>query len=46
MQRELISTVVNPSQYSMGDNFDEEDYFTTSFLFEQFLKCQKRRLSL
>ena len=33
-KRANIKTAVNPSQYSVGDNFDEADYFLTSFLFE------------
>ena len=45
-KRANIKTVVNPSQYSMGDNFDEADYLITSFLFEQFPKSLQRRLSL
>ena len=45
-KRANIKTAVNPSQYSMGDNFDEADYFLTSFLLEQFPKGLRRRLSL
>ena len=37
-KRANIKTAVNPSQYSMRDNFDEADYFLTSFLLEQFPK--------
>ena len=45
-KRANIKTAVNPSQYSMGDNFDEADYFLTSFLLEQFPKSLRRILSL
>ena len=45
-KRANIKTAVNPSQYSMGDNFDEADYFLTSFILEQFPKGLRRRLSL
>ena len=45
-ERANIKTAVNPSQYSMGDNFDEADYFLTSFILEQFPKGLRRRLSL
>ena len=45
-KRANIKTAVNPSQYSMGDNFDEADYFLTSFTLEQFPKGLRRRLSL
>ena len=40
-----IKTAVNPSQYSVGDNFEEADYFLTSFLFEQFPKSLRKRLA-
>ena len=45
-KRANIKTAVNPSQYSVGDNFDEADYFLTSFLFEQFPKSLRKRLAL
>ena len=45
-KRANIKTVVNPSQYSVGDNFDEADYFLTSFLLEQFPKSLRKRLAL
>ena len=45
-KRANIKTAVNPSQYSMEDNFDEADYFLTSFLLEQFPKSLRRILSL
>ena len=45
-KRANIKTAVNPSQYSMGDNFDEADYFLTSFLLEQFPKSLRKRLAL
>ena len=45
-KRANIETAVNPSQYSMGDNFDEADYFLTSFLLEQFPRDLRGRLSL
>ena len=45
-KRANIKTAVNPSQYSMGDNFDEADYFLTSFLLEQFPKSLRKRLVL
>ena len=45
-KRANIETAVNPSQYSVGDNFDEADYFLTSFLLEQFPKSLRRILSL
>ncbi len=45
-KRANIKTVVNPSQYSVGDNFDEADYFLTSFLLEQFPKSLRRSLAL
>ncbi len=45
-KRANIKTAVNPSQYSMGDNFDEADYFLTSFLLEQFPKSLQKRLAL
>ncbi len=45
-KRAYIKTAVNPSQYSLGDNFDEADYFLKSFLLEQFPKNLLRRLSL
>ena len=45
-RRANIQTVVNPSRYSVGDNFDEADYFLTSFLLEQFPKSLRRRLAL
>ena len=45
-KRANIKTAVNPSQYSMGDNFDEADYFLTSFLLEQFSKSLQKRLAL
>ena len=45
-KRANIKTAVNPSQYSMEDNFDEADYFLTSFLLEQFPKGLRRILSL
>ena len=45
-KRANIKTVINPSQYSVGDNFDEADYYLTSFLLEQFPKCLSRRLAL
>ena len=35
-KRANIKTAVNPSQYSLGDNFDEADYYLTSFLLEEF----------
>ena len=44
-KRANIKTAVNPSQYSVGDNFDEADYFLTSFLLEQFPKTLRRRLA-
>ena len=45
-KRANIETAVNPSQYSIGDNFDEADYFLTSFLLEQLPKSLRTRLSL
>ena len=45
-KRANIETAVNPSQFSIGDNFDEADYFLTSFLFEQFPESLRTRLSL
>ena len=45
-KRANIKTAVNPSRYSMGDNFEEADYFLTSFLLEQFPKSLRRILSL
>ena len=45
-KRANIETAVNPSQYSVGDNFDEADYFLTSFLLEQFPKSLRKRLVL
>ena len=45
-KRANIETAVNPSQYSVGDNFDEADYFLTSFLLEQFPKSLRKRLAL
>ena len=45
-KRANINTAVNPSQYSVGDNFDEADYFLTSFLLEQFPKSLRKRLVL
>ena len=45
-KRANIKTAVNPSQYSMGENFDEADYLLTSFVFEQFPKSLQIRLSL
>ncbi len=45
-KRADIETAVNPSQYSLGDNFDEADYFLTSFLLEQFPKSLRKRLVL
>ena len=45
-KRANINTAVNPSQYSMGDNFDEADYFLTSFLLEQFPNNLRKRLAL
>ena len=45
-KRANIETAVNPSQYSVGDNFDEADYFLTSFLLEEFPKSLRRRLAL
>ena len=45
-KRANIETAVNPSHYSVGDNFDEADYFLTSFLLEQFPKCLRKRLAL
>ena len=45
-KRANIKTAVNPSQYSVGDNFDEADYFLTSFLLEQFPKSLRKRLAL
>ena len=45
-KRANIETAVNPSQYSMEDNFDEADYFLKSFLLEQFPKSLRRILSL
>ncbi len=44
-KRANIETAVNPSQFSIGDNFDEADYFLTSFLFEQFPESLRTRLS-
>ena len=44
-KRANIETAVNPSQYSVEDNFDEADYFLTSFLLEQFPKSLRRRLA-
>ena len=41
-----IKTAVNPSQYSVGDNLDEADYFLKSFLLEQFPKSLSKRLAL
>ena len=45
-KRANINTAVNPSQYSVGDNFDEADYFLTGFLWEQFPKSLQKRLAL
>ena len=45
-KRANIKTAVNPSQYSKGDNFDEADYFLTSFFLEQFPKSLRKRLAL
>ena len=45
-KRANIKTAVNPSQYSMGDNFDEADYFLTSFLLEQFPNSLRKSLAL
>ena len=45
-KRANIKTVVNPSRYSIGDNFEEADYFLTSFILEQFPKSLRRILSL
>ena len=45
-KRANIKTAVNPSQYSVGDNFDEADYFLTSFFLEQFPKSLRKRLAL
>ena len=45
-KRANINTAVNPSQYSVGDNFDEADYFLTGFLWEQFPKSLRKRLAL
>ena len=45
-KRANITTAVNPTQYSMRDDFDEADYFLTSFLIEQFPKSLRRKLSL
>ncbi len=45
-KRANITTAVNPSRYSMGDNFEEADYFLTSFLLEKFPKSLRRILSL
>ena len=45
-KRANIKTAVNPGQYSMGDNFDEADYFLTSFLSERFPKSLRKRLAL
>ena len=44
-KRANIKTAVNPSQYSVRDNFDEADYFLTSFLLEQFPKSLRERLA-
>ena len=41
-----ITTVVNPSYYSKGDNFNEADYLLKSFLLEQFPKSLQKELSL
>ena len=41
-----ITTVVNPSYYSKGDNFDDADYLLKSFLLEQFPKSLRRGLAL
>ena len=45
-KRADIKTAVNPSHYSIGDNFDEADYFLTSFLLERFPKSLRKRLAL
>ena len=45
-KRANIKTAVNPSQYSVGDKFDEADYFLTSFLLEQFPKSLRKELAL
>ena len=45
-KRANIKTAVNPSQYSVGDNFDEADYFLTSFLLEQFPNSLRKSLAL
>ena len=45
-KRANIETAVHPSQYSVRDNFDEADYFLTSFLLEQFPKSLRKRLAL
>ena len=45
-KRANITTVVTPSYYSTGDNFEEADYLLTSFLLGQFPKELRRRLSL
>ena len=45
-ERANIKTAVNPSHYSVGDNFDQADYFLTSFLLEQFPKSLRKRVAL
>ena len=45
-KRANIKTAINPSQYSVRDNFNEADYFLTSFLLEQFPKSLRERLAL
>ena len=45
-KRANIKTVVTPSYYSTGDNFDEADYLLTSFLLGQFPKELRRIISL
>ena len=45
-KRANINNAINPSQYSVGDNFDEADYFLTGFLLEQFPTSLWKRLAL
>ena len=45
-KRANIETAVNPSQYSVEDNFDEADYFLTSFILEEFPKNLRKKLAL
>ncbi len=45
-KRANIKTVVSPSYYSIGDNFEEADYLLTSFLLGQFPKGLRRKVIL